>query len=339
MLSARLICSGVVLCAATLWGQQMISVRSGLIHYTEGSVTVDGKQVENKNSEFSSLLVNQELRTGEGRAELLLTPGAFLRVGENSAVRMVSTALSDTQVEVLKGSALVEVTELGKENAIAVLSHGATLQIEKAGIYRVDSDPARFQVYDGQAFVSQGETRLSLKKGKEFLLGGDTVASAKSFDTKDTDDLYRWSARRSSYVAMANVALAKAAQSDSFFGGGSCYSGCWGYNSAFGMYSFLPFGGIAYSPFGYTYWNPYSSFYAPYYYYPGGFYPVASSPVRPVTPVRGLPVVGGSSSSSNGFAQSARSASFGSAGRSSGGFASGAVSGGGFSHGGGGRHR
>jgi|SRR5271165_193601 len=337
MLSARLISSGVLLCAATLWGQQMISVRSGLIHYTEGSVTVDGKQVENKNSEFSSLLANQELRTGEGRAELLLTPGAFLRVGENSAVRMVSTSLSDTKVEVLEGSALVEVTALGKDNAIALLSHGATLQIEKAGIFRADSDPARFRVYEGQAFVSQGETRLTLNKGKEVLLGGETVASAKSFDAKDTDDLYRWSARRSSYVAMANVALAKAAGSDSFFGGGSCYSGCWGYNSAFGMYSFLPFGGIAYSPFGYTYWNPFNSYYAPYYYYPGGSYPVISSPVKPVTPVRGLPVVGGGSSS--GFAQSARTASF-SGGRSSGGFSSGGFSsGGGMSRGGGGHHR
>src|SRR5271163_385462 len=103
MRSVRLICAGALFCAATLWAQQMISVRSGLVHYTEGSVTVDGKQVENKNSEFSSLLANQELRTGEGRAELLLTPGAFLRVSENSTVRMVSTDLSNTQVEVLDG--------------------------------------------------------------------------------------------------------------------------------------------------------------------------------------------------------------------------------------------
>src|SRR5277367_845122 len=142
MMFARLIFPGALLCAGALLGQQMVSVRSGLVHYTEGSVTVDGTQVENKNSEFSSLLANQELRTGEGRAELLLTPGAFLRVGENSAVKMISTDLSNTQLEVLEGSALVEVTELGKENAIAVLSHGATLQIEKAGIFRADSDPA-----------------------------------------------------------------------------------------------------------------------------------------------------------------------------------------------------
>ena len=70
MLLTRLVCSAALLCAPTMWAQQMISIRSGLIHYTEGSVTVDGKQVENKNSEFSSLLTNQELRTGEGRAEL-----------------------------------------------------------------------------------------------------------------------------------------------------------------------------------------------------------------------------------------------------------------------------
>jgi len=338
MLFARLFCSSVLLCATTLWAQQMISIRSGLIHYTEGSVTVDGKQVENKNSEFSSLLTNQELRTGEGRAELLLTPGAFLRVGENSSVRMVSTDLSNTQVELLAGSALVEVTELGKENAIALLSHGATLQVEKAGIFRADSDPARFRVYEGQASVTQNGTRLSLTRGKEVSLDGGTVASAQHFDSKDTDDLYRWSARRSSYIAMANVSLAKAASSNGFLSTGSCYSGCWGYNSAFGMYSFLPFGSMAYSPFGYAFWSPYYAYNAPYYYYPSGSYPVIASSGKPVTPTRGLPVVGGSGGRTGGFSQSAVSASSVGGGRgSSGGFSSG----GGMSHasGRGGGHR
>ena len=317
MFVARRYCSAGLLCAATVWGQQMISVRSGLIHYTEGAVTVDGKQVENRNSEFSSLLTNQELRTGEGRAELLLTPGAFLRVGENSTIKMLSTDLSNTQVEVLQGSALVEVTELGKDNAVSLLFHGATLQVEKAGLYRADSDPARLRVYEGQAFVTRGETRQALTKGKELLLEGN-VAAVQHFDaTKDTDDLYRWSERRSGYVAMANASLAKMAYTDSSSSGG-CYAGCWGYNSAFGMYSFLPFGGMAYSPFGYPFWSPYNSFYAPVYYYPTGSYPgVSSGSRRPVTPVRGL--LTSSGASSGGYQQSARSAG-GASSVSSGGF-------------------
>ena len=341
MLSIRLVSSTVLLCATTVWGQQMISVRSGLIHYTEGSVAVNGKQVENKNSEFSSLLTNQELRTTDGRAELLLTPGAFLRVGENSAIRMLSTDLSNTQVEVLEGTALVEVTELGKENAVSILFHGASLQIEKAGIYRADSTPARFRVYEGQAFVSQGGTRISVSKGREVVLDDGAVASAHRFDSADTDDLYRWSARRSSYIAMANVALAKSVGSNSLLGTGGCYSGCWGYNSAFGMYSFLPFGAVAFSPFGYAYWSPSSYYYAPYYYYPSGNYPVVANPTRPA-PARGLPVVGGGRQS-GGYGQSSVTAnssnSGGGYGRSAGGFGSGSSvssSGGGFSRGGGG---
>src|SRR5271154_4159805 len=147
MFSTRTLGSAILACTTTMWAQQMISLHSGLIHYTEGTVTVDGQQVENKNSEFSSLQKGQELRTGEGRAELLLTPGAFLRVGENSAVRMISNALTDTQLEVLEGSALVEVTELGKDNAIAVSLHGAVLHVEKAGLFRVDANPGRFRVY------------------------------------------------------------------------------------------------------------------------------------------------------------------------------------------------
>jgi hypothetical protein len=141
------------------------------------------------------------------------------------------------------------------------------------------------------------------------LLEGDKVASVQHFDAnKDNDELYRWSARRSSYVATANVALAKMAYTDSGNGGGGCFSGCWGYNSAFGMYSFLPFGGMAYSPFGYPFWSPYQSFYAPYYYYPSGSYPVIASSSRPTAPVRGLPVVGGGRTA-GGFAQSTASGS------------------------------
>jgi len=38
-----------------------------------------------------------------GKAEILLTPGAFLRVGGDSAVKMISPGLTNTQVEVQRG--------------------------------------------------------------------------------------------------------------------------------------------------------------------------------------------------------------------------------------------
>ncbi len=49
------------------------------------------------------------LRTGQGRAEVLLTPGVFLRVGENSAIRMLDNRLLSTRVEIVSGNAIVRI--------------------------------------------------------------------------------------------------------------------------------------------------------------------------------------------------------------------------------------
>src|ERR1700680_5108480 len=94
------------------FAQSVISAHSGVIHYTEGKVSVDDKVFEQKTAEFAELKEKSVLKTEEGRAELLLTPGVFLRVGENSAVRMLSNHLSDTRVEVLNGEALIECDQL-----------------------------------------------------------------------------------------------------------------------------------------------------------------------------------------------------------------------------------
>jgi len=66
----------------------------------EGRAYLGDKPVEPKLGQFPDIKENQEFRTEDGRAEILLTPGVFLRLGENSSVRMLSTRLTDTRVEV-----------------------------------------------------------------------------------------------------------------------------------------------------------------------------------------------------------------------------------------------
>src|ERR1700738_1242027 len=90
------------------YGQSVISAHSGVVHYVEGDVYVQDKLVELKFGQFPDLKPDQVLRTAEGRAEILLTPGSFLRVAENSEVRMISNKLNDTRIELLRGTMLVE---------------------------------------------------------------------------------------------------------------------------------------------------------------------------------------------------------------------------------------
>jgi hypothetical protein len=207
-----------------------------------------------------------------------------LRVAENSSIRMISNQLTDTQVEVVSGSAMVECEQLLKDNAITLVYKGNKMLLGKAGLYRVDSDPARFRVYEGEAIVRGESGQVTLKSGKETPLEG--VLAASKFDNEIGDELYRWSKRRSNDLAVANVSAARSAYTSDYgsYGSyGSLYPGYggWSFNPWFGMFTFVPYSGILYSPFGYSFWSPYSAYYyAPQYYYYGGG-GVASS-VRPV---------------------------------------------------------
>ena len=52
------------------------------------------------------------LETGDGKAEILLTPGVYLRLGSDSSVKMISNSLANTEVTVSQGEAMVEVDEI-----------------------------------------------------------------------------------------------------------------------------------------------------------------------------------------------------------------------------------
>src|SRR5581483_12433636 len=82
-----------------LLAQSVISAHSGLVHFFDGSVFLDDQRLEQKTGKFDQINNGSELRTQDGRAEVLLTPGTFLRLGANSSIRMLSNKLEDTRVE------------------------------------------------------------------------------------------------------------------------------------------------------------------------------------------------------------------------------------------------
>ncbi len=287
--------------------QSVISAKSGLIHYAEGRVLLDGQPVEQHLGTFPDIKEKAELRTEEGRAEVLLTPGVVLRVGESSAIRMVTNRLIDTRVEFLSGSALVEAADLPKDNGVTVVYNEHAVRLLKKGLYRFDSEPAQLRVYDGEAQVDAGSGKLvPVTDGRMMAFTGDMAVT--KFDTKDGDALYRWAKRRAEYFAVANVSAARSVRDS----GSSFASSGWVFNPYYSMYTYVPMNGMFYSPFGYAFWSPFSVYQA-YYYGPSVFsrggtgLPVSSGTTSPKLPVRG--------------ATSGQSVS---APRSSGGFATGA---------------
>src|SRR6185369_11622494 len=102
----------ISLAVPACWGQAVISAHSGMVNYVVGEVQVAGKPVKLDGAIFPEVKPGQTLSTKLGRAEILLTPGVFLRLDRDSSFRMVSNQLADTQVEILSGSALVEANEI-----------------------------------------------------------------------------------------------------------------------------------------------------------------------------------------------------------------------------------
>ena len=279
---------GCVLAAVSASAQYVISVHSGVVQYVEGAAYLNDQAVDPKFGHFPEIKENQEFRTTEGRAEILLTPGVFLRLGENSSIRMVSTRLTDTRVEILNGSAIVECNDVPKDNAVQLVYKSDTIILAKQGLYRLDTEPTRFRVYSGEAIVKDEAGEVTLKAGKETSLGA--LLTAQNFDRNDQDELYRWSDRRAGYVAQANVASANSTGGSGYgsgysglgglgygglgYGYGYGFLGGWMLNPMFGMYTWLPYAGFGYSPFGYTYFSPYTVAYAPIYYGGSSGYPI-----------------------------------------------------------------
>src|SRR5277367_2077951 len=285
---------GVVF-TGSAFAQYVISAHSGVIQYVEGSAYLNNEKVEPRSGQFPEIRETQIFRTEEGKAEVLLTPGVFLRLGENTSVRMVSSKLTDTRVEVLSGSAMVECEDLAKDNAITLMYKSDEMALVKHGLYRVDAEAGIFKVYDGEAVVKNDSGQVTLHKGKDTPLTG--VLMSENFDVKADDDLYRWSDRRSGYLAKANVSSANSMNSGGYSGysgyagglgyggvgglgygggyGGGCNGlgagfGLWQFNPMFGLNTYVPCNGLLYSPFGYGFYIPYQVWQAPYNYGGGG---------------------------------------------------------------------
>ncbi len=276
----------------SVWGQSAISAHSGMIHYVEGKVLLEGQPVDPKFGEFPEVKNDQVLQTEEGRAEVLMTPGVFLRISENSSFRMLSNRLSDTSLEVLSGSTMFEVDELLKDNAITVRYKDATVSLSKRGLYRFDADAERLRVYDGDAEAIYGGKTVEVHKGRQVQL--DETLTASNFDLKDTDAFYNWASRRSEYVAAANVSSARAAGTSGLgsgcggfattngtlcnggyggygnYGGYGSPYGMWAWNPYYGMFTYLPGMGYGYNPFGWAFYSPYTvgALFVPGYYSP-----------------------------------------------------------------------
>ena len=250
--------------SAFAYAENANPARPGTVNYVEGQVTVQGRLLTSSSVGNTELQPAQSVSTEDGKAELLLTPGVFLRLGGDTTVKMVSPDLTHTEVKLVQGRADVEVDEIYHQNLILVDMPNGQAQLLKRGLYAFDADDSTTRVFDGKMDVYPGEDLganvkpITVKGGHQLALSGEPVKPQSFNKDEAKDDLYNWSSLRSQYLGEANVNLAeKYATYPAFYPG--WYWAGWPYG-----YTWLPGDGLLRSPFGY-------GFYSPYYIYGGGF--------------------------------------------------------------------
>src|SRR5258708_9494897 len=75
----------------------------GTLNYVEGQASMGGQSLDSKAVGAAELQTGQVLETQNGKAEILLTPGVYLRLGSNSSVKMASGGLTNTEVPLNQG--------------------------------------------------------------------------------------------------------------------------------------------------------------------------------------------------------------------------------------------
>lgn len=247
--------------STALGDKYVVSAKAGGVNLTEGTVTViraDGTSGVLIKGDW--IEVGDVVSTGaNSRAEILLNPGSFLRLGSNSAFSFKTIDLDDLTVDVSKGSAILEVFA-SNDFEVKVNTPKAGFVLIQSGIYRVDIIDAQgaLTVLKGRAEVA-GQTDAAIKSGRRAVLT-DGVASIAKFKSGDPDGLEAWSKSRSKELTKISTSLTantlRPTLMRSFLGNGwNMYDsfGLWVFDPIRGFNCFLPFGSGWGSPYGYYY--------------------------------------------------------------------------------------
>jgi hypothetical protein len=232
------------------------------LNYVEGQASIEGRRLGPEAIGKTELKPGQSLETQAGKVELLLTPGVFFRLGDNSSATMISPSLTDTELRLDNGEATVEVAELHPENNVGIAGGGAKVRLTKTGFYEFDADHDLVRVYQGEANVQVNGRDIEVKNEHQLAFNAGGPMKPQKFDKEQVqDDLYRWSSLRSSYLAEANVDRAQVYQMGNWYGAG------WDWDPYYDCYTFIPGDGIFYSPFGWGFYSPFTVGFAPIFFF------------------------------------------------------------------------
>jgi len=245
---------------------RVISARAGGVNFASGDVRVRFRDQRG----WQALSAKDTLASGDtvvtgaaSQLEVLLNPGSYFRLGENSEFTLADDSLDNLRLSLTKGSGLVEATGFNELRvSILVDTPHTRVEILRSGIYRIDvrqPDSTEVIVHKGRALIGK-EQALTLKGGREARILSARVEVAK-LDKNEKDGLDLWSRERAKLLAKANGQISARtvktllANADYVSPQYSMPRGLWYLNPRTGCYVFLPGGDGWSSPYGYHYNN------------------------------------------------------------------------------------
>ena len=276
--AALVLCCSVVSLAQNP-RKYVISAKAGGVNAITGQATVHAKG----ETDWQQLMITDDLNAGDrvrtgydGRVEILLNPGSFLRVGANSEVELSDNTLANLEVQLIKGTAIVEATGYdGAELNINISTPHTKIAIIRQGLYRlsvVPGDTTELIVRKGSVIVGN-DTHTKVKGGNKMVFSQANVSVAKltKEDKKLEEDIDVWSKDRAEAVARANKRTTNRMLLAAFSGSGRDMFwdqrdrrgyGLWFFNTVAGCYTFIPWYYGWRSPYGSYYttgtYNPYA---------------------------------------------------------------------------------
>lgn len=245
-----------------------------VISATAGGVNAVTGRAERKpfaGGDWSLLSITDDLKTGEivktgfdGRVEMLLNPGSYLRVGENSEFELTDNSLDNLEVRLLRGTAIIEATGAEEtELAINITTPHARMIIVKRGLYRVNVIPGdNTELFVRKGRVMLSDTHTKVKEGNKVVFSSTAFSVAKVEKPKKTsEDIEAWSRDRAHTLALANNKIRTrdlntvlASLEDFWWASLAPRSrGIWLFNPYYSCFTFMPFGYGWGSPYGSSY--------------------------------------------------------------------------------------
>ena len=234
----------------------VISARAGGVNAVTGRATMR----PHGNSEWQLLTIKEDLETGDvvrtgldGRVEMLLNPGSYMRIGENSEFELADNSLENLEVRLIRGTAIVEVTGADDEELfIGITTPHARLSIVRRGLYRLNVVPGNTTeliVRKGRVMLEDSHTKVKGGNKVVFSSGSFSVAKLENADKKDSDTFESWSKDRAQTLAKENSrisgrtlsAFATSFRNDWSYAGFWGRSGVWLFSPTASCYTFIPF--------------------------------------------------------------------------------------------------